>query len=281
MIKKNNTHGLDFFVPGLKHTGGNGFLLVAGPCVVESRELLFETAETIVQLADKYHLPLILKSSYRKANRSRLDSFTGIGDETALKILQDAGRQFKVPVITDVHSPDEAAMAAAFVDVLQIPAFLCRQTDLLVACAETGKTVSVKKGQFLSPPAMRFAIEKVTDSGNPKVMITERGTTFGYGDLVVDFRGIPEMQQFGVPVILDVTHSLQQPNQASGVTGGTPGMIEFMARAGIAVGADGIFLETHPRPGEAKSDGLNMLPLHQLDALLGKLVRIQEAIHEL
>lgn len=256
-------------------------MLIAGPCVVESRELLFETAETIVQLAEKYHLPLVLKSSYRKANRSRLDSFTGIGDETALKILQDAGRQFEVPVITDVHSPDEAAMAASYVDVLQVPAFLSRQTDLLVACAETGKTVSVKKGQFLSPPAMRFAVEKVVASGNQKVMITERGTTFGYGDLVVDFRGIPEMQQFGVPVILDVTHSLQQPNQASGITGGIPGMIEYMARAGIAVGADGIFLETHPRPGEAKSDGLNMLPLQKLDALLGKLVRIREVIHEL
>ena len=256
-------------------------MLIAGPCVVESRELLFETAETIVQLAEKYHLPLVLKSSYRKANRSRLDSFTGIGDETALKILQDAGRQFEVPVITDVHSPDEAAMAASYVDVLQVPAFLSRQTDLLVACAETGKTVSVKKGQFLSPPAMRFAVEKVVASGNQKVMITERGTTFGYGDLVVDFRGIPEMQQFGVPVILDVTHSLQQPNQASGITGGIPGMIEYMARAGIAVGADGIFLETHPRPGEAKSDGLNMLPLQKLDVLLGKLVRIREVIHEL
>jgi 2-dehydro-3-deoxyphosphooctonate aldolase (KDO 8-P synthase) len=281
MIMKNRTHGLDFFVPGLKHTRGKGFLLIAGPCVVESRELLFETAETIVQLAEKYHLPLVLKSSYRKANRSRLDSFTGIGDETALKILQEAGRQFEVPVITDVHSPDEAAMAASYVDVLQVPAFLSRQTDLLVACAETGKTVSVKKGQFLSPPAMRFAVEKVVASGNQKVMITERGTTFGYGDLVVDFRGIPEMQQFGVPVILDVTHSLQQPNQASGITGGIPGMIEYMARAGIAVGADGIFLETHPRPGEAKSDGLNMLPLQKLDVLLGKLVRIREVIHEL
>jgi len=249
--------------------------------VVESRELLFETAEAIVQLAEKYRLPFVLKSSYRKANRSRLDSFTGIGDEKALKILLDAGNQFEVPVITDVHSPGEAEMAAAYVDVLQVPAFLSRQTDLLVACAETGKTVSVKKGQFLSPSAMKFAVEKVTASGNEKVMITERGTTFGYGDLVIDFRGIPEMQQFGVPVILDVTHALQQPNQSSGVTGGTPGMIEYMARAGIAVGADGIFLETHPRPEEAKSDGLNMLPLHRLNSLLEILVRLREAIQEL
>jgi 2-dehydro-3-deoxyphosphooctonate aldolase (KDO 8-P synthase) len=222
-----------------------------------------------------------LKSSYRKANRTRIDSFTGIGDENALKILQDAGQQFGVPVITDVHSPGEAEMAAAFVDVLQVPAFLSRQTELLVACAGTGKTVSVKKGQFLSPSAMKFAIEKVIETGNENVMNTERGTTFGYGDLVVDFRGIPQMQQFGVPVILDVTHSLQQPNQASGVSGGIPGMIEFLARAGVAVGADGIFLETHPRPGEAKSDGLNMLPLHQLDALLGKLVRLREVVFEL
>jgi 2-dehydro-3-deoxyphosphooctonate aldolase (KDO 8-P synthase) len=281
MIKKNDTPALDFFLPSLKYTDGHGFLLIAGPCVVESRELLFETAETIVKLSQKYHLPLVLKSSYRKANRSRLDSFTGIGDEKALRILQDAGHQFEVPVITDVHSPEEAAMAADFVDVLQVPAFLSRQTDLLVACAETGKTVSVKKGQFLSPPAMRFAVEKVRASGNQKVMITERGTTFGYQDLVIDFRGIPEMQQFGVPVILDVTHALQQPNQVSGVTGGAPGMIEYMARAGIAVGVDGIFLETHPRPDEAKSDGLNMLPLHRLDALLEILVRLQEVVREL
>ena len=281
MIKKNDKPGLDFFLPALKYAGENGFLLIAGPCVVESRELLFETAEAIVQLAEKYRLPFVLKSSYRKANRSRLDSFTGIGDEKALKILLDAGNQFEVPVITDVHSPGEAEMAAAYVDVLQVPAFLSRQTDLLVACAETGKTVSVKKGQFLSPSAMKFAVEKVTASGNEKVMITERGTTFGYGDLVIDFRGIPEMQQFGVPVILDVTHALQQPNQSSGVTGGTPGMIEYMARAGIAVGADGIFLETHPRPEEAKSDGLNMLPLHRLNSLLEILVRLREAIQEL
>lgn len=281
MIKKNDVRGLDFFVPSLKHTDGNGFLLVAGPCVVESRELLFETAETIVRLADKYSLPLVLKSSYRKANRSRLDSFTGIGDEKALKILQDAGREFEVPVITDVHGPGEAELAAAYVDVLQIPAFLSRQTELLVACAETGRTVSVKKGQFLSPSAMRYAVEKVIASGNEKVMITERGTTFGYGDLVVDFRGIPEMQQFGIPVILDVTHALQQPNQPTGVTGGTPGMIEYMARAGIAVGADGIFLETHPRPDEAKSDGLNMLPLDRLEGLLQILVRLREVVNEL
>ena len=278
MKTSSDINGLDFYIPGLKHTGGNGFLLIAGPCVVESRDLVFEVAEYVVNLSEKFQLPFVFKASYRKANRSRLDSFTGIGDEKALKILQEAGKQFEIPVISDVHTPDEAEMAAAYVDVLQVPAFLSRQTDLLVACAQTGKTVSVKKGQFLSPSAMRFAVEKVVESGNRKVMITERGTTFGYGDLVVDFRGIPEMQQLGVPVILDVTHSLQQPNRPEGVTGGTPGMIEYLARAGIAVGADGIFLETHPRPAEAKSDGLNMLPLEKLENLLRTLVRLREVI---
>jgi len=281
MKKSSDIKGLDYYITGLKHTAGNGFMLIAGPCVVESRDLVFEVAEKVVNLTEKFQLPFVLKASYRKANRSRLDSFTGIGDEKALKILQEAGRQFGIPVITDVHAPDEAEMAAAYVDVLQVPAFLSRQTDLLVACAQTGKTVSVKKGQFLSPMAMRFAVEKVVESGNGKVMITERGTTFGYGDLVVDFRGIPEMQQLGVPVILDVTHSLQQPNRPEGVTGGTPGMIEYMARAGIAVGADGIFLETHPRPGEAKSDGLNMLPLEKLEHLLQTLVHLREVIVKL
>jgi len=229
-------------------------------------------------LSEKYRIPFIFKASYRKANRSRLDSFTGIGDEKALEILKETGSAFGVPVITDVHTPSEAEMAAGYVEVLQVPAFLCRQTDLLLACANTGKTVSVKKGQFLSPAAMKFAVDKVMESGNPRVLVTERGTTFGYGDLVVDFRGIPEMQTFGVPVILDVTHSLQQPNQPSGVTGGNPGMIETMARAGIAVGADGIFLETHPDPANAKSDGANMLPLDRLDGLLEKLVRLRETV---
>jgi 2-dehydro-3-deoxyphosphooctonate aldolase (KDO 8-P synthase) len=271
---------IDAFVPGVRFGDGKGYLLIAGPCVVEERDLIMRTAETITRLADAYRIPFVFKSSYRKANRSRLDSFSGIGDEKALNILKEVGSTFGIPVITDVHTPAEAEMAAAYVDVLQVPAFLSRQTDLLVACAGTGKTVSVKKGQFLSPASMKFAVEKITESGNRRVMITERGTTFGYGDLVVDFRGIPEMQTFGVPVILDVTHSLQQPNQASGVTGGKPGLIEYMARAGIAVGADGIFLETHPDPSIAKSDGANMLPLERLDGLLQKLARLRETVVE-
>lgn len=207
-----------------------------------------------------------------------MDSFTGIGDELALKILKEAGEQFDLPVITDVHSPDEAERAAAYVDVLQIPAFLCRQTDLLVACARTGRTVSIKKGQFLAPESMKFAADKVLESGNKKILLTERGTTFGYQDLVVDFRGIPVMREFGYPVVLDVTHSLQQPNQATGVTGGRPGLIEFMAKAGIAVGADGIFLETHPDPGKARSDGANMLRMDLLDELLRKLSQLRDVI---
>ncbi len=275
METKNN---LKTIIPSLQFGDGNGFLLVAGPCVVEGRDMAMGIAEHIKKLSEKYHLPFVFKASYRKANRSRLDSFTGIGDVKALKILQEIGTRFSIPVITDVHSPEEALMAAEYVEVLQVPAFLCRQTDLLVACAGTGRTVSIKKGQFLSPGAMRFAVDKVTESGNQKVMITERGTTFGYHDLVVDFRGIPEMQKFGKPVILDVTHSLQQPNQESGVTGGMPTMIETMARAGIAVGADGLFLETHPEPSRAKSDGANMLPLHDLDRLLRKLSRLREVV---
>ena len=269
---------LTSLIPSLKYGEGNGFLLIAGPCVVEGRDMALEIAEHITRLSDKYQLPYVFKASYRKANRSRLDSFTGIGDEKALKILEEVGKQFSIPVITDVHSPEEALKAAEYVDVLQIPAFLCRQTDLLVACAGTGKAVSIKKGQFLSPASMKFAVDKVRESGNKKVMITERGTTFGYQDLVVDYRGIPEMQAMDVPVILDVTHSLQQPNQAEGVTGGVPEMIETMARAGIAVGADGLFLETHPEPGKAKSDGANMLQLSQLDRLLRKLTRLREVV---
>ena len=265
-------------IPSIGYSDREGFLLIAGPCVVESRDMVLEIAEQINSLSNKFNLPFIFKASYRKANRSRIDSFTGIGDELALKILKEVGDQFSIPVITDVHTPEEATMAAEFVDVLQVPAFLCRQTDLLVACAETGKTVSVKKGQFLSPGAMRFAVDKVVGSGNNKVMITERGSTFGYQDLVVDFRGIPEMQQFGFPVVLDVTHSLQQPNQPDGITGGTPGLIENLARAGIAVGADGIFLETHPDPSIAKSDGSNMLQLNKLEGLLSRLIRIREVI---
>jgi len=269
---------LKTYIPGLKHTGGDPFLLIAGPCVVEGREMVHQIAERIGDRADRYRIPFVFKASYRKANRSRLDSFTGIGDEKALELLAEVRQRFSVPVVTDVHSPEEAALAAGYVDVLQVPAFLCRQTDLLVACAETGRTVSIKKGQFLSPGAMKFAVEKVTGSGNPRVLVTERGTTFGYQDLVVDFRGIPEMQRFGFPVILDVTHSLQRPNQESGVTGGTPEMIGTMARAGIAAGADGIFLETHPDPSSAKSDSASMLPLDRLEGLLDSLVKIREAI---
>jgi len=277
-MEKRNKSELGSVIPSIGHSEGEGFLLIAGPCVVESRDMVLEIAEQINSLSNKFKLPFIFKASYKKANRSRIDSFTGIGDELALKILKEVGDQFSIPVITDVHTPEEATMAAEFVDVLQVPAFLCRQTDLLVACAETDKTVSVKKGQFLSPGAMRFAVDKVVGSGNDKVMITERGNTFGYQDLVVDFRGIPEMQQFGFPVVLDVTHSLQQPNQPDGITGGTPGLIEKMARAGIAVGADGIFLETHPDPAVAKSDGSNMLQLNMLEGLLNRLIRIREVI---
>lgn len=269
---------LNSVIPSIKYGEGNGFLLIAGPCVVEGRDMALEIAEHITGLSEKYQIPFVFKASYRKANRSRLDSFTGIGDEKALLILQEVGKKFSVPVITDVHSPEEAVRAAEYVDVLQIPAFLCRQTDLLVACAGTGRTVSIKKGQFLSPGSMKFAVDKVTESGNNKVLITERGTTFGYNDLVVDYRGIPEMQKFGFPVILDITHSLQQPNQSSGITGGVPAMIETLARAGIAVGVDGLFLETHPDPAKAKSDGANMLKLQDLDRLLRKLTRLRDVV---
>ena len=269
---------LNDVIPSVHHANGRGFLLIAGPCVVEGRDMIMHIAEHIRGLSEKYQLPFVFKASYRKANRSRMDSFTGIGDEKALKILREAGEQFSIPVITDVHSPEEAMLVAEFVDVLQVPAFLCRQTDLLVACAKTGRTVSVKKGQFLSPESMKFAVDKVTESGNRQVLITERGTTFGYQDLVVDFRGIPIMKQFGYPVILDVTHSLQQPNQSSGITGGKPELIEKMALAGIAVGADGIFLETHPDPSSAKSDGANMLRMALLDELLRKLNLVRDII---
>ena len=275
-MEKNKSLKLEEFIPSLKHTEGSPLLLLAGPCVVEGREMVLEIAETINNLSDRYGIPYVFKASYRKANRSRLDSFTGIGDEAALKVLDEVRKQFGIPVITDVHSAEEAIMAAEYVDVLQIPAFLCRQTDLLVACAETGKSVSVKKGQFLSPEAMQFAIDKVKNSGNPKVMITERGTTFGYQDLVVDFRGIPVMREMGVPVILDATHSLQRPNQQSGVTGGMPELIEHMARTGVAAGVDGIFLETHPQPSKALSDGANMLPLDRLEPLLQQVLKLRE-----
>ncbi len=262
----------------LKHTDSDNFFLLAGPCVIEGEDMALRIAEKVVDITDRLRIPYVFKGSYRKANRSRLDSFMGIGDEKALKILKKVSDTFNVPTVTDIHSPEEAIMAAEYVDVLQIPAFLCRQTDLLVAAAKTGKIVNIKKGQFLSPMAMQFAADKVVEAGNENVMITERGTTFGYQDLVVDYRGIPQMQTFGFPVILDVTHSLQQPNQSSGVTGGMPQLIEPIAKAGIAVGADGLFIETHENPSVAKSDGANMLQLDLLEDLLTKLVRIRQAI---
>jgi len=259
----------------------DNFFLLAGPCVIESEEVIMQTAEKVVAICEQHKIPLVFKSSYRKANRTRLDSFTGIGDEAALKILAKVRERFGVPVVTDIHAADEAAMAAEYVDVLQIPAFLCRQTDLLVAAANTGKVVNVKKGQFLSPEAMQFAVTKLQESGNDKVMLTDRGTTFGYHDLIVDYRGIPTMQKMNVPVILDCTHSLQQPNQSSGVTGGNPEMIETIARAGIAVGVDGLFIETHPNPAVAKSDGANMLHLDLLDGLMHKLTKLRAAVNTL
>ena len=240
-----------------------------------------QTAEKVVAICEQYKIPLVFKSSYRKANRTRLDSFTGIGDEAALKILAKVRDRFGVPVVTDIHAADEAAMAAEYVDVLQIPAFLCRQTDLLVAAANTGKVVNVKKAQFLSPEAMQFAVTKLQESGNDRVMLTDRGTTFGYHDLIVDYRGIPTMQKMNVPVILDCTHSLQQPNQSSGITGGNPEMIETIARAGIAVGVDGLFIETHPNPAVAKSDGANMLHLDRLDGLMHKLTKLRAVVNTL
>lgn len=261
----------------IKHKDSKNFFLITGPCAIESEDMAFQIAETVMELSDKYKIPYIFKGSFKKANRSRVDSFTGIGDEKALEIIKKIGDHFNIPTTTDIHENEHAALAAQFVDVLQIPAFLVRQTDLVVAAAKTGKCVTLKKGQFLSPESMKFAVQKVKDSGNEKVGIIERGNSFGYTDLVVDFRGIPTMQQFA-PVILDVTHSLQQPNQDSGVTGGRPELIETIAKAGIAVGADGIFIETHPNPSIAKSDGANMLKLDLLDDLLEKLTRVREAI---
>ena len=257
---------------------GHSFFLIAGPCVIENELMAMNIAEKIVEIAQKLNIPYVFKGSYKKANRSKVDSFTGIGDEKALKILKKVRDTFQVPVLTDIHETTDAAIAAGFVDVLQIPAFLSRQTDLLVAAAKTGLVVNVKKGQFLSPAAMQFAVQKITDSGNNQVLLTERGTTFGYTDLVVDFRGIPEMQRFGYPVVMDVTHSLQQPNQANGVSGGLPQLIETIAKAAVAVGADGLFIETHPEPAKALSDGANMLKLDLLQSLLEKLVRIRKAI---
>ncbi|MER2996848.1 3-deoxy-8-phosphooctulonate synthase [Pontibacter populi] len=267
-----------FEIPKLHHTQSGNFFLMAGPCAIEGEEMAMQIAERLKTITDKLQIPLIFKGSYRKANRSRLDSFTGIGDEKALRILQKVSQAFDVPTVTDIHESQEAAMAAEYVDVLQIPAFLCRQTDLLVAAANTGKVVNIKKGQFLSGEAMRFAVDKVRESGNEKVILTDRGNSFGYSDMVVDFRNLPEMQSTGAPVVMDVTHSLQQPNQSSGVTGGKPALIETIAKAAIAVGADGLFIETHPQPSIAKSDGANMLPLDQLEGLMQKLIRIRQAI---
>ena len=263
------------FLKGLRP---DRFFLFAGPCVIEDETSPIFIAETLKNICQKLDIPLVFKGSYRKANRSRLDSFTGIGDEKALKVLQKVAQTFEIPVVTDIHSAEEVPMAAEHVDILQIPAFLCRQTDLLVAAAKTGKIVNIKKGQFLSGEAMGFAVEKIRQSGNDKVMLTERGSMFGYQDLVVDYRNIAAMQQFNVPVVLDVTHSLQQPNQSNGVTGGKPERIVLIAKAGIAAGVDGIFMEVHPEPKKAKSDGANMLRLDLAESLLRQLVRIKEAV---
>jgi len=256
----------------------NNFFLLAGPCVVESEELIMEVAGKVAATCKNLGIPFIFKSSYRKANRTSDHSFTGLGDEKALKMLANVKNKYALPLVTDIHSPAEAAMAAAYVDILQIPAFLCRQTDLLVAAAKTGKIINVKKGQFLSGEAMKFAVEKLRNAGNDKIMLTERGTTFGYQDLVVDYRNIPAMQAHGVPVIMDVTHALQQPNQASGITGGNPQLIATIAKAAIGAGSDGLFIETHPDPVHAKSDGANMLRLDLLESLLEQLVKLRKAV---
>ena len=267
-------------IPQLKHTAANNFFLLCGPCAIEGEEMAMRIAEKIVTITDKLQIPYVFKGSFKKANRSRVDSFTGIGDEKALKILRKVSETFKVPTVTDIHEISDAQMAAAYVDVLQIPAFLVRQTDLVVAAAKTGKVVNLKKGQFMSPESMKHAVTKVNDSGNQQVMITDRGTMFGYQDMIVDFRGIPTMKQYA-PVVLDVTHSLQQPNQSSGVTGGRPDMIETIARAGIATGVDGIFMETHYDPSIAKSDGANMLHLDHLEKVLTNLVALRKTVTQL
>lgn len=266
-------------IPNLKHTNSNNFFLIAGPCVVENKAVLHEIAEKLIEITDKYQIPYFFKASYRKANRSKADSFQGIGDEEGLKILSEIKKTYKVPVVTDIHSAKEASIAAQHVDVLQIPAFLCRQTDILEAAAETGLPINIKKGQFLAPDSMKFVAEKVSNKGNGKIMLTDRGTMFGYQDLLVDFRSIPIMKSLGYPTIMDITHSLQQPNQTTGVSGGIPQQIETIAKAAIATGADGIFMETHPSPEKALSDGANMLALNKVEALLKKLSAIRECVN--
>ena len=263
-------------IPKIKNTGSGNFFVMAGPCAIEGEEMAFKIAEKILDITSRLEIPFIFKGSFKKANRSRIDSFTGIGDEKALSILKKIGTELDIPTVTDIHENKDAELAANFVDVLQIPAFLVRQTDLLVAAAKTGKHINLKKGQFMSPESMAHAVRKVQDSGNNNIFLTERGSMFGYQDLVVDFRGIPEMKQFA-PVILDVTHSLQQPNQSSGITGGRPEMIETIAKAGVASGADGIFIETHFDPKNAKSDGANMLDINNLEDILSKLIKIKKA----
>ncbi|AFU67471.1 2-keto-3-deoxy-D-manno-octulosonate-8-phosphate synthase KdsA [Psychroflexus torquis ATCC 700755] len=266
-------------IPKLKHTNSYNFFLLAGPCAIESEDMAMRIAERILEITDKLEIPFVFKGSFKKANRSRIDSFTGIGDEKALEILKKVSEKFDVPTVTDIHQESDAAMAAKYVDILQIPAFLVRQTDLLVAAAETGKVINLKKGQFMSPESMQHATQKIKDSGNDKVMITDRGTMFGYQDLIVDFRGIPTMRRYA-STVLDVTHSLQQPNQSSGVTGGRPEMIETIARAGIVNNVDGLFIETHFNPSEAKSDGANMLNIDLLEGILTRLVKIRQTINQ-
>ena len=266
------------YIPNIKYQDSNNFFLLAGPCAIEGEDMALRIAEKVVSITNDLKIPFVFKGSFKKANRSRIDSFTGIGDEKALKILQKVGQTFDIPTITDIHEVSDAEMAAEYVDVLQIPAFLVRQTDLVVAAANTDKVVNLKKGQFMSPGAMKHAVQKVKDSGNDKVWVTDRGTMFGYQDMIVDFRGIPEMQKFA-PTVLDVTHSLQQPNQTIGVTGGRPDMIETIARAGVVNNVDGLFIETHFNPSNAKSDGANMLHLDNLEPLLSNLVAIRKVVN--
>lgn len=265
-------------LPNIKNLDSGNFFILAGPCAIESEEMAFKIAERLLKITDDLKIPFVFKGSFKKANRSRIDSFTGIGDEKALRILQKVSNEFGVPTVTDIHESSDAELAAAYVDILQIPAFLVRQTDLVVAAAKTGKTINLKKGQFMSPESMKHAVQKVLDSNNENVMITDRGTMFGYQDMIVDFRGIPVMQQYATTV-LDITHSLQQPNQSSGVTGGRPDLIETIAKAGIATGVDGIFIETHFDPTNAKSDGANMLHLDHFEGLMKKLVAIRQTVN--